>query len=80
MVCVAFASGRLEKEVELRQAAEERATAAEHSSSMLQLDLKKAKAELQKIQEDLQSQQNLVSTTFIKLLHTYKLSWILKNS
>lgn len=61
MLHVAYAGVRLEKEVELRQAAEERATAAEHSSSLLQLDLKKAKSELQKLQEDLHCQQNLVS-------------------
>jgi len=60
---VAFEIGKLEKEMELRQAAEERATAAEHSSSLMQLDLKKAKAELQKVHEDLQTHQHKVSST-----------------
>lgn len=52
---------KLEKEVELRQAAEERAATAEHQYSLLQLELKKLKTELQKMEENLTSQHAVVS-------------------
>ena len=55
--------GKLEKEVELRQAAEERAATAEHQCSLLQLELKKAKSELQTMEENLASQQTTVNLT-----------------
>ena len=62
--CIIFAAdpgGKLEKEVELRQAAEERVATAEHQCSLLQLELKKSKMELLKVEENLTSQQAMVS-------------------
>ena len=57
--------GKLEKEVELRQAAEERAATAEHQFSLLQLELKKSKSELQMMEDNLSSQQAMVSPSLI---------------
>ena len=61
---VADPGGKLEKEVELRQAAEERAATAEHQYSLLQLELKKSKTELQKMEENLISQHAMVSPAY----------------
>lgn len=47
----------------MRQAAEERAATAEHQFSLLQLELKKSKSEMQMLEENLASQQAVVSPT-----------------
>ena len=74
---IADTGGKLEKEVELRQAAEERAATAEHQYSLLQLELKKSKTELQKVEEDLTSQHAMVSPApgFSKCDYSITYSW-----
>lgn len=74
--------GKLEKEVELRQAAEERAATAEHQFSLLQLELKKSKSELQMMEDNLSSQQAMVSPSPISavtptfVIYSWRLNYV----